>query len=48
MADRYATNQVKMIYAISDYKVLYTGNTRVGINSWIDIGIMFDNLDIYF
>jgi hypothetical protein len=45
MADRYATNQVKMIY---DYKVLYTGNTRAGINSWIDIGIMFDNLDIYF
>jgi len=27
---------------------LYTGKTRKDSNSWIDIGTMFDNTDIYF
>ena len=30
------------------FHILYAGKIKSGINSWIDIGIMFDNSDIYF
>jgi hypothetical protein len=33
---------------VCSLSILYTGNTRSDINSWIDIGVMFGNSDIYF
>ena len=37
-----------ILYTGNLRSILYTGNTRLGINTWIDTGIMLDNLNIYF
>ena len=39
---------LETFYSLCSRSILYTGNTRSGINTWIDISITLDNSDIYF
>ena len=37
-----------MCFSLCSRSILYTGNTRSGINSWIDIGLMLENFGYIF
>jgi hypothetical protein len=41
-------HSLETFFSLCSWSILDTGSTNLGINNWIDIGIMFDNSNMYF